>query len=701
MANTVNITVGANTAKAEQNIGGLRGKIGGLAKPVAVASAAVTGMAVAAVKLGDEFKEAENTIRAGTGATGKDLEELNDSFMKVFEGVPNDSQTVSTAIADLNTELGLQGKELENASKAFLDLSRVTGSDVAPMIKSVSDAMVQFGIPANEVEGQLDKLTVASQAVGVPIGQLSDMVGKFAPQLKTMGLSMDESTALIASMEAAGLETTRMFPGLNTAMKKMSDAGVTDLSAGLSELMADIKNTESDTDALAKAQEAFGASAGIRFADAIRSGAMEIDDLLVAMNNAEGTVDDLGKSTLTTSDKFDMMKNRVKGALAPIGGFATNIGPLIMIIPAVTTAVTGLSAAMAGLNIAMGPILIGILAVTAAIIAGIIIWKNWSRITEFIAPVIDFIKLKFQELKDVLTVVGEFFIEIWTNVKDTFMTIASAIFDAYNSNLGWLLPGGALIKAIEYIWERWDHIWAAISVIAQVIFEKLTELFKEHFGWLLPDGALHNALKAIRDVFIQVWDKISEHFSTIVEGIETVADKILEAFNVIKEPLIEIFDTISEKFSDLFDKLLEIVNPFLEKFKDAWGVIADAMTTPLNAVIGLINKLIEKLNNFKFEGKFLRGVQVLPSFDPFDFAKIPELAEGGIVNKPTLAMIGEAGPEAVVPLSGRGNAMGSITVNVHMPAGGTVILDDEQTAQKFGDFITNQVRQVLRTQGAF
>jgi TP901 family phage tail tape measure protein len=701
MANTVNITVGADTGKAEQNLGGLKGKIGGLAKPVAVASAAVTGMAVAAVKLGDEFKEAENTIRAGTGATGKDLEDLNASFMKVFEGVPNDSQTVSTAIADLNTELGLQGKELENASKAFLDLSRVTGSDVAPMIKSVSDAMVQFGIPANEVEGQLDKLTVASQAVGVPIGQLSNMVGKFAPQLKTMGLSMDESTALIASMEAAGLETTRMFPGLNTAMKKMSDAGVTDLSAGLSELMADIKNTESDTDALAKAQEAFGASAGIRFADAIRTGAMEIDDLLVAMNNAEGTVDDLGKSTLTTSDKFDMMKNRVKGALAPIGGFATNIGPLIIMIPAVTTAVTGLSGAMATLNISMGPILLVILAVTAAVIAGILIWKNWAKITEFIAPVIDFIKIKFQELKDILTIVGEFFISVWTTVKDTFMTITSAIFDAYNSNLGWLLPGGALIKAIQFILERWDHIWAAISIITQVIFEKLTEQFKEHFGWLLPDGALHNALKEIRDVFIEVWDKISEHFSTVVEGIETIANKILEVFNAIKEPLIEIFDTISEKFSDLFDGLVDFINPFIEKFETAWGKISDAMTAPLNTVIGLVNSLIEKLNNFKIEGKFLRGIQIFPEIDPFDFAKIPKLAEGGIVNRPTLAMIGESGPEAVVPLSGRGNAMGSIVVNVNMPAGGTVILDDEQTAQKFGDFITNQVRQVLRTQGAF
>jgi hypothetical protein len=78
------------------------------------------------------------------------------------------------------------------------------------------------------------------------------------------------------------------------------------------------------------------------------------------------------------------------------------------------------------------------------------------------------------------------------------------------------------------------------------------------------------------------------------------------------------------------------------------------MTAPLNTVIDLVNSLIEKLNNFKIEGKFLRGIQIFPEIDPFDFAKIPALAEGGIVTKPTLAMIGESGTEAVVPLNGRG-----------------------------------------------
>jgi len=57
-------------------------------------------------------------------------------------------------------------------------------------------------------------------------------------------------------------------------------------------------------------------------------------------------------------------------------------------------------------------------------------------------------------------------------------------------------------------------------------------------------------------------------------------------------------------------------------------------------------------------------------------AKIPAMAAGGIVTKPTLALIGEAGPEAVVPLSGRNAGMGTtinLTVNAGMGADGAVI----------------------------
>jgi hypothetical protein len=49
----------------------------------------------------------------------------------------------------------------------------------------------------------------------------------------------------------------------------------------------------------------------------------------------------------------------------------------------------------------------------------------------------------------------------------------------------------------------------------------------------------------------------------------------------------------------------------------------------------------------------------------FDVPNIPMLAEGGIVNSPTLALIGESGPEAVIPLSKMGQMGGGMNITVN------------------------------------
>jgi len=70
---------------------------------------------------------------------------------------------------------------------------------------------------------------------------------------------------------------------------------------------------------------------------------------------------------------------------------------------------------------------------------------------------------------------------------------------------------------------------------------------------------------------------------------------------------------------------------------------------------------------------------------------IPKMAEGGIVNKPTLALIGEAGPEAVVPLS-KMSAGGGGDVNINVNGG-------LATSAEIGQAITNALRAYSRSAG--
>ena len=575
MANTVTITVDADTKDAEKNVKGMGEKFRSAMKGVAMAAGGLTLAAGAATKLGQEYQEATNTIAAGTGATGEQLEGLTQSFRDVWKEVPQDAAAVASAIADVNTEMGLEGDALEDVTKAFLDVSRAMGEEAGPMIKSVADSMIAFGVPAEETRSQLDKLTAVSQAVGVPMSSLADTVVKFGPQLAEMGLSLDESTALIGNMEAAGLDAGKMMPGLNTAIKKLASEGVTDMSAGLQDAIANIQNAATDTEALGIATDLFGAGAGIRFKDAIDKGAFSLTDMLAAMENSEGKVADLGAATLTMSDKFDIMKNRAKEALAPIGNFATALGPIVIMAPAIATGISAMaasqtiatavtwlqSAAMTALNIAMGPVGLIILGIVAAVAAAILIFKNWDTIVRVL--------------------------------KDTWDMVAGAIKSVFNSKLGWLLPGGALIKALFMIRDNWDTIWNGMLGVVRAI-----------------------------------------------------------------------------------------ANPII-------GII--------NSVIGAMNALFGALKQVQFgwEEKTKMGITVLPAFQfaPFKnlptIPNIPTLAAGGIVTSPTLAMLGEAGPEAVVPL-GRGGMGGGITINIMGPTYG---MDD------FEDKVAEAIRDGARRGG--
>jgi hypothetical protein len=79
----------------------------------------------------------------------------------------------------------------------------------------------------------------------------------------------------------------------------------------------------------------------------------------------------------------------------------------------------------------------------------------------------------------------------------------------------------------------------------------------------------------------------------------------------------------------------------------------------------------------------------------FSIPDIPMLADGGFVTQPTLAIIGEAGPEAVMPLSAMGGAAGNmqqIVININ----GGVFPADASTIRQIGNLLANTIVQNIR-----
>ena len=144
-----------------------------------------------------------------------------------------------------------------------------------------------------------------------------------------------------------------------------------------------------------------------------------------------------------------------------------------------------------------------------------------------------------------------------------------------------------------------------------------------------------------------------------------------------------------------FEGVRNVVDKVFSFIKTAMTTSVDFITDYVQGVLGVYKAIfntIAKLWNNTI-GKLSFSI---PDWVPviggkgFDVPDIPMLANGGIVTSPTLAMIGESGPEAVIPLSRGGGMGGSYTININ---GGL------SSSAEIGQAVVNAIRAFNRTNG--
>jgi len=124
-----------------------------------------------------------------------------------------------------------------------------------------------------------------------------------------------------------------------------------------------------------------------------------------------------------------------------------------------------------------------------------------------------------------------------------------------------------------------------------------------------------------------------------------------EVWDYVKDKVSSVWQWLIKKFSSLFDIISDFV---IEPMKHAFKSV-------VNFLIDGVNWIIDKMNTAINLVKKVPGIRkIIGDIEPIEL--VPHLATGGIVNRPTVATIGEAGPEAVVPLS-QGGSFGNVTIN--------------------------------------
>ena len=210
-------------------------------------------------------------------------------------------------------------------------------------------------------------------------------------------------------------------------------------------------------------------------------------------------------------------------------------------------------------------------------------------------------------------------------------TVAAQAISNFAANIGQESEGGAelISKAGELMQAMGMALFEAASVLIPAVIELIWNFFTQTDWVRLGTSVVKKLINAFNINFPKAIDIVRRAVADIAQrlGFTGLAAKVSSVFNDVKQ-----------RITEPIDKAKEFVKSAIEKIKNFFPI-------PVGKILDNI-----KLPHFSVDGgEFPYGVGgkgYMPSFD------VDWYARGGIVNQPSVIGVGEAGPEAVVPLSG-------------------------------------------------
>lgn len=564
----------------------------------------IIGAGGALVKLASNFDDAYDKIRVGTGATGDALKQLESDFTAVYKSVPSSVDDVSTAIADLNTRLGLTDKPLQELTAQMLNLSRITKTDLSTVIQSSTRMFQDAGIKQKDYSKALDYTFKVAQQTGIGIDRLQQLMTQFGGPLRQMGFDWQTSAAMLGKFEKEGVNTELVVGSLRIALGKMAKQNIKDPAQALQTAIKRIKDAGTAGKANAIALEYFGAKAGPDMAAAIREGRLDLDTLLKTLKNSPDTINKAASDTADFAEKFTVLKNQIAVGLQPVAlKLFDTINNLVPTFQRISDVVVKLGDKFAKLTPKQQDMILKLAVMAAA--AGPTI-KAFGNIIGTVGNV----TRKIGDLGKGMKTAGGLMKLVMSPANLVVLAIAAIAV--------------AILLLIKY--------WGPISSF----FKNLWQSFKQTLGITSQTGqTFSKVFSVIGKVITTTIGVVIAIFKTLAPIIGTVFAIILGVISVGVKGIIKLIGMVINVIASIAGFLAPIFEP-----------IAGFIKTLINGVIDLINMLIRAMNKLHWK---------IPDWVPFmggkefgfNIPEIPKLAKGTNYFAGGIALVGEQGPELV------------------------------------------------------
>ena len=621
-------------------------------KQISVASAAVTGLGVAAVKTAADFDSAMANVAAISGATGDDLQALRDKAREMGEKTKFSASEAADAMSYM-AMAGWKTGDMLSGIEGIMNLAAASGEDLATTSDIVTDALTAFGLTAEDSAHFADILAAASSNANTNVSMMGETFKYCAPVAGALGYSAEDVAEAIGLMGNAGIKSTQAGTALRTMMTKLQGelklsgealGEVTIQTANadgsmreLSDILADCRTAfskMSESEAAAAAETLVGKNAMSGFLALMNSAPGDIDKLRNAIENCDGSAEDMaaimqdnlnGQLTILKSqleelaisfgemlmpvirkvvtavqgfvDKLNNMDEAQRKTIITIGLVIAALGPFLVILGTVISTVGKSMKAYASAAKGIKKLMVAVKSGTG------IFGKLGTALGGISAPVLAIVAViavlvaAFTHLWKTNDGFRENIIATWTQIKETVNNFCQGIVDRLNS-LGFEFS--SITEVLKAVWDGFCNLLGpvfegAFRFISDTLSTVLDVILNTvDFFIAVFSGDWEGAWEAVKNIFSSIWNGLVSWFTNILETIKGVLDVALGWIGSSWE---QVWSGVKNFFTNIWNGIKAFISSTINSISTTISNVITGIKTTVNNVFSAIKTTISNIFN--------------------------------------------------------------------------------------------------------
>ena len=552
---------------------------------------------------------------------------------------------------------------------------------------SVKDAALYMGVMANNGI-DADK---AANSLKTGLARLVSPAKEGAQMMEKLGISVTNADGTMKDSVTIQKELHDAFSQLSES-EQIAAASAIFGKNQMAPWLALINTAPGDVDALSTALDKNGTAMEMQsammsgFAGSIEQLKSGIDVMLTSLGEALAPViQKVVKGLQALVDWFNGLSPAMQTVIATIGVIVAAIGPLLVIIGTIMTAIGGLMTAVPGIIGALGGFA-PVIAIIAAVAAAFVLL--WTKSEQFRAAVTAGVEQIKTALLGVFQAITPLLAQLKTAISQLLVTIAP-------------IAAKVIPLIVAWITNLISHIGLIIAIVVKLV-----------------------------TLVAQAVTSIIQFVTKLITAIKTAVTSIIATFNSLKAQAMAIFNSIKATITSIWNGIKSAVSSAANTIKSnvtaafnglkgtmtsVWNGIKDAITHPIQTAVGLVRSAISKIKGIINGAHFSLPHIKLPHFSisgklSLNPPSVPHVSvswykTGGIFDSPSVIGVGEAGPEAVVPLDklwskldaiAAASAQGEgVTINVYASPG----MDINQLAAAVEERLVRLEKQRVKAWG--